>query len=75
MAHIAITGMPFGGQGRSGFGRHRGKAGFMTFSHPMSTCVVPTTPEVEVMLDFRYKTGDTDAKYNIYKAHMELPLP
>lgn len=73
MAHIAAP-MPFGGQGPSGIGRHRAKAGFLAFSHPKSTCTVPTAPEVEAMLDFRYKTGDTDAKYNMYKQYMEPPL-
>lgn len=74
LAHVAVP-MPFGGQGQSGMGKHRGKGGFLAFSSEMSTATVSTATEAEAMLDFRYKDGDADAKWNMWKQYMEPPLP
>ena len=36
IVHLAVPNLPFGGVGKSGFGRYHGKAGFDTFSNPKS---------------------------------------
>jgi aldehyde dehydrogenase (NAD+) len=36
LVHLAVSDLPFGGVGNSGFGRYQGKAGFDTFSNPRS---------------------------------------
>ncbi|UCG56476.1 MAG: aldehyde dehydrogenase [Phycisphaerales bacterium] len=36
LVHLAVSNLPFGGVGNSGFGRYHGKAGFDTFSNPKS---------------------------------------
>lgn len=41
----AIHSLPFGGSGRSGFGRYHGKAGFETFSAPRSVLYKSSFPD------------------------------
>ncbi|MHC4558175.1 MAG: aldehyde dehydrogenase [Planctomycetota bacterium] len=36
IVHLSVPNLPFGGVGKSGFGRYHGKAGFDTFSNPKS---------------------------------------
>ena len=36
IVHLSTSNLPFGGVGKSGFGRYHGKAGFDTFSNPRS---------------------------------------
>jgi len=36
IVHLTVPNLPFGGVGKSGFGRYHGKAGFDTFSNPKS---------------------------------------
>jgi acyl-CoA reductase-like NAD-dependent aldehyde dehydrogenase len=74
MAHVAVTSLPFGGIGQSGMGNYRGKAGVETFSHAKSVVTVSTDPSFEDLLEWRYATGDLDAKYKIFKDNLESKL-
>jgi acyl-CoA reductase-like NAD-dependent aldehyde dehydrogenase len=73
MAQAAVTGMPFGGVGQSGFGSFHGRAGIDAFSHRKSVVTVPTAEGFEVMMEMRYADGDLEAKYQIMK-QIEQPL-
>ena len=73
MAQAAVTGMPFGGVGQSGFGGFHGRAGIDAFSHRKSVVTVPTTEGFEAMMEVRYADGDLEAKYQIMK-QVEQPV-
>lgn len=75
MAQIAPTSMPFGGFGSSGFGAYRGKASIDTFSHKQSIVTVPTVPEFETMLEWRYPYADQEKTVEFIRANMLAPLP
>ncbi|EEA24949.1 Hexadecenal dehydrogenase [Talaromyces marneffei ATCC 18224] len=75
MAQIAPTSMPFGGFGSSGFGAYRGKASIDTFSHKQSIVTVPTVPEFEAMLEWRYPYADQEKTVEFIRANMLAPLP
>ena len=74
MAHVAVTSLPFGGFGQSGMGNYRGRAGIKTFSHEKSVATVATDEAFEGLLEWRYATGDLDAKYEIFKENLESKL-
>ncbi|KAF2103411.1 aldehyde dehydrogenase [Rhizodiscina lignyota] len=74
MAHIAVTGAPFGGQGGSGMGRYRGKGSILAFTHPKSNATVSTSDQFEGMLSWRYKNGERVGDYDFYKQHLEPAL-
>jgi acyl-CoA reductase-like NAD-dependent aldehyde dehydrogenase len=74
MAHVAVTSLPFGGFGQSGMGCYRGKAGIDTFSHRKSVATVATDEAFESLLEWRYATGDREAKYRIFKENLEGKL-
>lgn len=67
--------MPFGGFGSSGFGAYRGKASIDTFSHKQSIVTVPTVPEFENMLEWRYPYADQEKTVEFIRANMLAPLP
>jgi delta 1-pyrroline-5-carboxylate dehydrogenase len=73
MAQAAVTGMPFGGVGQSGFGGFHGRAGIDAFSHRKSVVIVSTTEGFEAMMEVRYADGDLEAKYQIMK-QVEQPV-
>jgi acyl-CoA reductase-like NAD-dependent aldehyde dehydrogenase len=73
MAQAAVTGMPFGGVGQSGFGSFHGRASIDAFSHRKSVVTVPTAEGFEAMMEMRYADGDLEAKYQIMK-QIEQPL-
>jgi len=73
MAQAAVTGMPFGGVGQSGFGSFHGSTSIDAFSHRMSVVTVPTAEGFEAMMEMRYADGDFEAKYQIMK-QVEQPL-
>ncbi|KAF3406638.1 Aldehyde dehydrogenase family 3 member B1 [Talaromyces pinophilus] len=75
MGQIAPTSMPFGGFGSSGFGAYRGKASIDTFSHKQSIVTVPTVPEFENMLEWRYPYADQEKTVEFIRANMLAPLP
>ncbi len=47
--HLAVSDLPFGGVGASGFGAYHGEAGFRTFSHMKSVLSKPTRPDPPVL--------------------------
>lgn len=49
LLHLAVTDLPFGGVGDSGFGAYHGKAGFDRFSHRKSVLVKPRRPDPPVL--------------------------
>jgi acyl-CoA reductase-like NAD-dependent aldehyde dehydrogenase len=76
MAQAAVTGMPFGGVGQSGFGSFHGRAGIDAFSHRKSVVIVPPTEGFkanQAMMEVRYADGDLEAKYQIMK-QVEQPV-
>ena len=74
MAQIAPTSLPFGGVGQSGFGSYRGKASIDTFSHQQSVVTVPTTPEFEAMMSWRYPNAESENTLVFAKANLEVPM-
>ncbi|EED18760.1 succinate semialdehyde dehydrogenase, putative [Talaromyces stipitatus ATCC 10500] len=75
MGQVAPPSMPFGGFGKSGFGSYRGKASIDTFSHKQSIVSVPTVPEFEQMLEWRYPYADQAKTVEYIRANMLAPLP
>ena len=74
MAQIAPTSLPFGGFGGSGHGAYRGKATIDTFSHKQSLVTVPTTPEFEALLQWRYPYAESTQTVEFVKANLEAKL-
>lgn len=74
MAQIAPTSLPFGGFGTSGIGAYRGKATIETFSHRQSFVTVPTAPEFEAMLGWRYPNAESMQTVEFVKANLEAKL-
>jgi acyl-CoA reductase-like NAD-dependent aldehyde dehydrogenase len=74
MAQIAPTSLPFGGIGNSGIGAYRGKASIETFSHKQSTVTVPTSPEFEALLAWRYPYAESMQTVEFVKANLEAKL-
>lgn len=70
-SQVAVPGMAFGGVGTSGDGKMHGKAGFDIFTNQKAVCTVPTGAEYEAMTEFRYSTGDLEAKYQMLKGMEE----
>lgn len=75
LGQIAPTSLPFGGFGSSGFGTYRGKASIDTFSHKQSIVTVPTVPEFENLLEWRYPYADQEKTVEFIRANMLAPLP
>ncbi|KFZ11407.1 hypothetical protein V501_04787 [Pseudogymnoascus sp. VKM F-4519 (FW-2642)] len=71
MAQITPTGLPFGGFGKSGFGSYKGKASIDTFSHKQSVVTVPTLPEFEELLGWRYPYAESMETVEFVKANLE----
>jgi hypothetical protein len=44
------------------------------FSHRRSTAIVPTTKDLEGLLEWRYADGDMDERYNIFRTNLERKL-
>ena len=74
MAQIAPTSLPFGGFGKSGFGSYRGRASIETFSHKQSITTVPTVPEFEALMGWRYPYAESMETVKFVKANLEVPL-
>jgi acyl-CoA reductase-like NAD-dependent aldehyde dehydrogenase len=74
MGQIAPTSLPFGGFGESGIGAYRGKATIDTFSHKQSFVTVPTAPEFEALLDWRYPYAESMETVEFLKANLEAKL-
>jgi acyl-CoA reductase-like NAD-dependent aldehyde dehydrogenase len=74
MAQIAPTSLPFGGFGVSGHGAYRGRATIDTFSHKQSTVTVPTAPEFEALLEWRYPYAESMETVEFVKANLEAKL-
>jgi acyl-CoA reductase-like NAD-dependent aldehyde dehydrogenase len=74
MAQIAPTSLPFGGFGNSGHGAYRGKATIETFSHKQSLVTVPTAPEFEALLGWRYPYAESMQTVEFVKANLEAKL-
>jgi hypothetical protein len=74
MAQIAPSSLPFGGVGQSGFGSYRGKASIDTFSNLQSLVAVPTVPEFEAMLGWRYPQTESLETVELVKANLQAPL-
>ena len=74
MAQIAPTSLPFGGFGNSGYGAYRGKATIETFSHRQSKVTVPTAPEFEALLGWRYPYAESRDTVEFVKANLEMKL-
>lgn len=72
MTQIAVPNVPFGGVGPSGMGSYHGKASIETFSHRKSVVHVPK--EAEEGFEWRYPTGDQEAKFEFYKQNLEAKL-
>ncbi len=49
LLHLAVTDLPFGGVGKSGYGAYHGKAGFDTFSHRKSVLTKRIKPDPSLM--------------------------
>lgn len=45
MAHLMVSGLPFGGVGESGMGAYHGERSFLTFSHEKAVLSKPLTPD------------------------------
>jgi acyl-CoA reductase-like NAD-dependent aldehyde dehydrogenase len=71
MAQIAPSSLPFGGVGSSGFGAYRGRASIDTFSHKQSVVTVPTVPEFEALLGWRYPQAESIDTVNFVKGVLE----
>lgn len=74
MAQIAPTSLPFGGFRNSGHGAYRGKATIDTFSHKQSFVTVPTVPEFEALLGWRYPYAESMQTVEFVKANLEAKL-
>ncbi|KUJ17221.1 putative aldehyde dehydrogenase [Mollisia scopiformis] len=74
MGQIAPTSMPFGGVGASGIGSYRGKASIDTFSHKQGMVTVPTAPEFENLLAWRYPQMESQETVGFVKANLEMKL-
>jgi acyl-CoA reductase-like NAD-dependent aldehyde dehydrogenase len=74
MAQIAPTSLPFGGFGNSGHGAYRGRATIETFSHKQSFVNVPTAPEFEALLGWRYPYAESMQTVEFVKANLEAKL-
>lgn len=74
MAQIAPTSLPFGGFGGSGHGAYRGKATIDTFSHKQPLVTVPTAPEFEALLQWRYPYAESIQTVEFVKANLEAKL-
>ncbi|KAG0649348.1 Aldehyde dehydrogenase family 3 member A1 [Hyphodiscus hymeniophilus] len=74
MAQVAPTSLPFGGFGNSGIGGYRGKASIDTFSHKQSVVTVPTAPEFEALLGWRYPYAESMETVEFVKANLEARL-
>ena len=74
MAQIAPSSLPFGGVGQSGFGTYRGKASIDTFSNLQSIVTVPTVPQFEAMLGWRYPQAESMDTVEFVKANLEANL-
>lgn len=74
MAQIAPTSLPFGGFGKSGFGSYRGRESIETFSHKQTRVTVPTTPEFEALLGWRYPYSESKETITFVKANLEVPM-
>lgn len=74
MGQIAPTSFSFGGVGGSGFGAYRGKASIDTFSHKQSVVTVPTTPEFEALLSWRYPQAESIDTVKFVKGALEAKL-
>jgi aldehyde dehydrogenase (NAD+) len=44
-AHLAVSGLPFGGVGESGFGAYHGERSLEVFSHEKAVLSKPLTPD------------------------------
>ena len=75
MGQIAPISLPFGGFGRSGFGAYRGKASIDTFSLQQSAVTVPTSPEFEALLGWRYPQAEGMETVAFVKTVLEFKLP
>lgn len=71
MGHMAVTSLPFGGRGNSGFGSYRGKASIECFSAKRTVVDVPTSDEFEDSIAFRYPGGNDEEKFKLWKEVME----
>lgn len=74
MGQIAPVSMPFGGVRGSGLGAYRGKASIETFSHKQPMVTVPTAPEFEAMLAWRYPQMESKETVAFVKANLEMKL-
>ncbi len=74
MGQIAPTGMSFGGIRGSGLGSYRGKASIETFSHQQPMVTVPTVPEFENLLAWRYPQMESRETVAFVKANLEMKL-
>jgi acyl-CoA reductase-like NAD-dependent aldehyde dehydrogenase len=74
MGHVAVTSLAFGGNGTSGIGSYRGKAGIDTLSHRKSVATVPTSADFEALIEWRYVDGDQEAKFQAFKTNLEGKL-
>jgi acyl-CoA reductase-like NAD-dependent aldehyde dehydrogenase len=74
MAQIAPTSLPFGGFGKSGFGSYRGRASIETFSHKQSVTTVPTSPEFEALMGWRYPYAESMETVKFVKANLEVSM-
>jgi acyl-CoA reductase-like NAD-dependent aldehyde dehydrogenase len=74
LAQIAPTSLPFGGFGQSGFGSYRGRDSIETFSHKQTVVTVPTSPEFEGLLGWRYPYSESEETIQFVKANLEVPL-
>jgi acyl-CoA reductase-like NAD-dependent aldehyde dehydrogenase len=74
MAQIAPTSLPFGGFGKSGFGSYRGRESIETFSHKQSIVTVPTAPEFEALMGWRYPYAESMETIKFVKTNLEVPM-
>ncbi|CZR67088.1 related to Aldehyde dehydrogenase, dimeric NADP-preferring [Phialocephala subalpina] len=74
MGQIAPVSMPFGGVRGSGLGAYRGRASIDTFSHKQPMVTVPTVPEFEAILAWRYPQMESGETVAFVKANLEMKM-